>query len=266
MSAEAVSFEVLRKTLEIDGFLEFDRRGFDRPFENFWGMLDQLPINRKCSCCSVDALGNTGSRRYGCASVTGRNCAIERINDVIIEDIFRLIHFYKIHKGLIESGNDLPLSAECIRILRKYIRIEKAPKLKGLTFYTIVPEKRLPFNDGQINKLKKLCEKMFTKKNFSKCAWVIEAGKHKDCPNLHIHCIGKLLNKNFKRSFISKWNKIYDEEYNIEYDDDNNRGWDMKPCNTSQIQIDKMNYLDNRLKGSHENFVDLKCGSKWGDW
>lgn len=205
-----------------------------------------------CTDCEISVLNPSGK------------CTCEY--DVKWEHMDRLLHFYYIHKDLMEKHPNrfFPITNECENILKKYTKSEKVPKLEGLTFYTIVPEERLPFNDCQINKLRLFCEKRFTAKNFEKCSWVIESGKHEENPNLHIHCIGKLKNKNFKRHFITQWNKIYEKKYNIEYDENDNRGWDMKPCNTAEIQEDKKNYLNNALKGTHENFVDLKIGHSFG--
>ena len=255
MSAEAAGFEVLRNTLEIKGFHDFERKGFNRPNEDFWRMCDLEKVPKHCDCCEPSL--------KGCSSVTGFNCAVLRHNEEVVDDIHRLIHFYKIHKNIEEEGKIFPLNKECLNILKKYVKIENEP-CEGMVFYTIVPRERLPYNDFEIMKLTKFCEGIFTAKNFTKCAWVIESGKHEDCPNLHIHALGKLKNKNFKRMFMTRWHKQYDIEYNIKYEEGENKGWHMVPCNTLKIQSDKINYLNNVLKGSHENFVDLKIGNKFG--
>lgn len=182
------------------------------------------------------------------------------------DDLDRLLHFYYIHKRLSDQGREFPLVPECQKIVNKYLPKKKIPKdkVEGMVFYSIVPQTRLPFNDGEILKLTRFCEGIFTAKHFTKCSWVIESGKHENNPNLHIHCLGKLKNKNFKRMFITRWNKQYDKKYNIEYDEGNNKGWHMVPCNTIIIQKDKLKYMDNVNKGTHENFTDLRIGNKFG--
>lgn len=257
MSAEAAGFEVLKKTLEKNGFIDFDRRGFDLPNEEFWNFIDIPKLLFKCYCCERP------SRTYGCSRAAAQQSAAININESKVNDIHRLIHFYKIYKNLEDNGKRFPLNKECLTILKKYVKIKNEP-CEGMVFYSIVPRERLPYNDFEIMKLTKFCEANFTAKNFTKCAWVIESGKHEDCPNLHIHALGKLKNKNFKRMFMSRWNKQYEDKYNISYDENNNKGWHMVPCNTLEIQSDKLNYLDNVLKGSHENFIDLKIGNKFG--
>lgn len=272
MSAEVVSFDVLRKLL-FEWFPEKYNRSekfhrLDTMDESKVPFVEETPLKFDCDCECCTKYG--GSRRYGCAKACGAWCATQNMNNQILEDMTKMRHFYDIHKKLEDEGRDLPLNKDCVTILRKYVTIEKAPKLDGLTFYTIVPKERLPFDTDQIDKLKAFCCREFTERNFAQCAWVIEAGKHQDNPNLHIHCIGKLKNKNFKREFIGHWNKSYDKIYNISYVEKDkkgnitNCGWDKKPCNTLEIQKDKLNYLHNALKGEHENFVDLGIGHKFG--
>jgi hypothetical protein len=264
MRAEGVNFDVLRNLLfkwfpeDLNRNPKFGR--FDQMDESKIPFPEREKQDFNCDCCEK----SYSYKQYGCSKALGRWCAYMNMVDSIVDDISRLVHFYDIHKKLEDDGHDVSLNKDCINILRKYIKIEKAPKLEGLTFYTIVPKERLPYNDDQINKLRLFCEKRFVAKNFERCKWVIESGKHEENPNLHIHCIGRLKNKNFKREFITQWNKIYDNEYNISYSENDNRGWDKIPCNTAQIQEDKLNYLINSLKGNHENFIDLKIGGTFG--
>lgn len=273
MSAEGVSFDVLKKLLfewfpeELNRNPKFHR--LDTIDESKIPFVEEEKQDFNCNCCER----SYSYKQYGCTRALGRWCAIQSINNIIHEDIIKMRHFYDIHKKLEDEGRDLPLNSDCLSILRKYVKIEKAPKLDGLTFYTIVPKERLPFDVDQIDKLKAFCYKEFTGRNFERCKWIIEAGKHKENPNLHIHCIGKLRNKNFKREFIGHWNKSYDKKYNISYEEFEiingkkvitNAGWDKKPCNTLEIQKDKLDYLNNLLKGDHENFIDLGIGESFG--
>jgi hypothetical protein len=255
MSAEGESFDVLKNTLDKVFFPEYEIRPYNvivnqrRDGIEFDYKKHGSPVCPEWLCCK-----SVNNPRGKCRCIDWSGW----------EDMDRLLHFYYVHKKLKAEGSDFPLNKECLNILRKYRKREKDFKLKGLTFYTICPKDRLPFNDDQINKLRMFCEKRFTAKNFERCKWVIESGKHEENPNLHIHCIGRLRNKNFKREFITQWNKIYDNEYNISYNENDNRGWDMIPCNTAEIQEDKLNYLKNSLKGNHENFIDLKIGGTFG--
>lgn len=270
MSAEAAgSLDILKKVLNKEFYPEFRillrTDGPNRlPIEQHW-------VNKKDDKFDY--------RRNGCV-VCPKTCNISVYNPEgkcrcswgnldRDDDLDRLLHFYDIHKKLSEQGREFPLVPECQRIVNKYLPKEKNEPCEGMVFYSIVPRERLPYNDFEIMKLTKFCEANFTAKNFTKCAWVIESGKHEDCPNLHIHALGKLKNKNFKRDCFTRWHKQYEDKYNIKYvekkdDGSENKGWDMKPCNTLKIQSDKLNYLNNVLKGSHENFIDLKIGNKFG--
>lgn len=190
--------------------------------------------------------------------------------DECLEDIARLLHFRKIIENLKKEGREVDLPPEAIKIVKKYIKREKkSVSIQGLTFYTIVPKERLPFNEGEIVKIREFCKIVFNKKKLLKCAWVVEVGKHKENPNLHIHAVCKLIDKNFKRYAVAQWKKMYpDYKYRIDWIDKkrNACGWKMIPCNTLPIQEDKLKYLKNNYKGSHENFIDLKVGDQFGNW
>lgn len=271
MSAEgAGSIDILKKVLDKEFYPEF-RILFRTDGPN------KLPIEQHWVNKKDDP--NFDYRRNG-SVVCPKTCNVSVYNpdgrcrcnwgyDDREEDLDRLLHFYDVHKKLAEQGREFPLVPECQKIVNKYLPKEKKEPVEGMIFYSIVPQTRLPFNEGEILKLTRFCEGIFTPKHFTKCAWVIESGKHENNPNLHIHCLGKLKNKNFKRMFQTRWNKQYDKKYNINYvekkkDGSENKGWDMKPCNTILIQKDKLKYMDNVFKGSHENFTDLRIGNKFG--
>ena len=86
-----------------------------------------------------------------------------------------------------------------------------------------------------------------------------ESGKHPDKPNLHLHMLIQFYKKaphNFARTLKIQWSKCF-EGSNIDWRDGKGRGLDHKLCNTKQIQMDKLDYMENSLKGTHENFTDL---------
>lgn len=132
-------------------------------------------------------------------------------------------------------------------------------KIRGMSFYTLVPQTRLPFNDAEVERLGGFCKKVL-QKYFDEYYWVVESGKYKENPNLHIHFLGRFsegMSKNFKRDLISAWNSIYAKKYTLDWSNDNGCGIHRVACNTQEIIEDKKIYLCNSEKGSHENFVDL---------
>jgi len=178
----------------------------------------------------------------------------EEIDEVLIDaEILK-----KFFREGISSDEEIPKSI--FLILFKYL---KKDKVKGLSFYTIVPKQRLEYNNNEVMRLQKFAEKFFAnEKIFEEVHWVVESGKHKDKPNLHIHALvafKKNGGKNFSRLIKNHWLRVFPEkEYTIDYNVKGNRGIHRVPCNTLLIQRDKISYMNNESKGSHENFEDLK--------
>ena len=145
---------------------------------------------------------------------------------------------------------------------------KKPDKVKGMSFYTIVPKERLNYDAFTIGQLASFCEEMFNTrgdKYFKQCWYVIESGKHQQRPNLHVHLLadfkklkGASGSKFFLRDLKTLWKKYFhDEKFSINYNIEGNKGIDRVDCNTLEIQQDKITYMDNDCKGTHENFTDL---------
>lgn len=152
------------------------------------------------------------------------------------------------------------IDSQCEALLDKYVH--KGPKVKSMSFYTIVPKERLKFDDHNIAKFEKFANTLFGPKyrtTYNKVWWVIECGKHEDNPNLHMHALIDFnQSKNFKRNLLSCWKTFFPSTENrICYNENGNSGIHRVPCNTQRIQDDKIKYLTNENKGSHENFKDL---------
>ena len=137
-------------------------------------------------------------------------------------------------------------------------------KIKGMSFYTIVPESRIPDENDNIKNFKDYCELMFNlrgDKYFKQVWYVIECGKHKDKSNLHIHILcdfKELGSKFFLRDLKKYWKNYFpDIQHRINYDIKGNKGIHRIDCNTIDIIKDKITYMDNECKGSHENYRDL---------
>lgn len=156
-----------------------------------------------------------------------------------------------------------------ILALLKSYGVDRGSAVKGMSFYTIAPLTRITYCAENIRLLNDFCIDLFqkkAKKYFENCWWVIESGKNADRPNLHVHVLCDFLKKhNFRRDLVSCWRRHFGSEqwsditYRI-YDKKKgkfNCGIDMKACNTALIQQDKLAYMKNGEKGSHENFTDL---------
>lgn len=178
-----------------------------------------------------------------------------------------LVYYYKKHfESDAELNSDLPKNIA--KIVKKFLVTHKdtgtgVGKNKGMSFYTIVPYERLPYNEVEVMRFHQFLKYFFNKRKdlFKRVHFCIESGKHKERPNLHAHFLawfnpGK--GKNFARVLKTEWNAFYPEpKYNISYNEKGNRGIHRVPCNTDKIIKDKIDYMTNSLKGSHENFVDL---------
>ena len=137
-------------------------------------------------------------------------------------------------------------------------------KIKGMSFYTIVPLQRIAAEPDNIKTFEEYCELMFHQrgdKYFKQCWYVIESGKHEDKSNLHIHLLADFKDmgsKFFLRDLKKYWKDYFpDDNHNITYNIKGNKGVDRVDCNTMTIIKDKIDYMDNELKGSHENYTDL---------
>ena len=137
-------------------------------------------------------------------------------------------------------------------------------KCKGMSFYTICPKQRIADEPCNLKNFKDYCELMFNKrgsKYFNQVWYVIECGKHEDKSNLHIHILcdfKELGSKFFTRDLKKYWKNYFpNKEHDISYDIKGNKGIHRVDCNTITIIKDKIDYMDNELKGSHENYRDL---------
>lgn len=149
--------------------------------------------------------------------------------------------------------------------------VKKKPrKIRQMNFYSIVPKERLPFSEVEVSKIKKFCEKFFLEKyraNFEKLWYVVECGKFKENPNLHIHALilfkqGK--SGNFTRDLASFWRQMYpDPKFSIEWTSDTGVGIHNVKCSTQEIIDDKIKYMENDHKGSHQNFKDLEISGSF---
>lgn len=142
-------------------------------------------------------------------------------------------------------------------------------KIKGMSFYTICPKNKIRDTPENIKLMTDYCNDLFCKHGinfFNKVWYVIECGKHVDDSNLHIHLLADFKefgSKNFRARVYSYWKKYFpDEKHDITYKIKTksgkfNEGVQLKNCNTLVMIKDKITYMDNESKGSHENYRDL---------
>lgn len=152
-------------------------------------------------------------------------------------------------------GLDVMMDWICQEEQRELQKAVKAKKKHKCFFLTLQDFKR---NMNDFDKMVKFTSNI--QYIFKDLLYVIESGKHKDNPNLHVHLIGNYINhKKGKQKVCLEYFKIFGDKLNQkDY-------WELKQWNNSKemppyeqwIQ-EKVDYiLDNDKKGSHSNFIDL---------
>ena len=128
---------------------------------------------------------------------------------------------------------------------KKYLEVKKS------CFITLQDFKRRP-NDFE--NMIKFCNNIDY--IFSEYVWIIESGKAEP-PNLHIHILGVIDNKNAKRAIKIEYNKIFKNDI-TEKDYYLCKQWRNSPKMPPYEQWvkEKMDYFDNSLKGEHANTID----------
>jgi len=141
-------------------------------------------------------------------------------------------------------------------------------EFKNWIFFTISPDK---IKHGSLtmdnyNDLKQWCDNWFQDYNYNQYFYAIESGKDINNPHLHIHALVKGLNNKLKKNghykvLINQWNmKIplitvgsFQEKIAT------NKSYDIlyQMINDKDLWVKKYNYLNNDLKGTHRNFINL---------
>lgn len=187
----------------------------------------------------------------------------------ITRDVLKKMKNYCIIWNVLEyTIPNVKKSAE-FRSIKWVIPKEKTIKVENasMTWYSIVPKKRLPYDKHFMGKLQEFCMKCFScGKHIRNSWWVVESGKHEDSPNLHVHCLVDFhTSRNFRRWMLKVWEEFFpDPDYRITWErKDPSRpkgvvkGIDHVICNTREMIRDKHLYMINSNKGTHENFSDL---------
>lgn len=124
-------------------------------------------------------------------------------------------------------------------------------------YITLSPDhnlRKIPYTDENVLALQSFCEKWFNNIRYKFYEYVVECGKDKDDPHLHVHALvllkHKKQGKNHARELKKFWGKIFPSSQLI--------GKDYYSMNVSgQYFLDKRQYFIDSKKGSHENFLDL---------
>lgn len=162
------------------------------------------------------------------------------------------------------------LPSVCVKKLIDKFHLNSKTKVDW-KYITICPRARMPLN--LLSTLEEFCIDFFDNnftKYFEEIHYVVESGKNEADPNLHIHFVAKPFKDgmhNFSRDLKKKWNFYFCADYDISYkiytglDEKGkkkyNEGIHTFPVRTEEILQDKIKYLSNEFKGTHENFVDL---------
>ena len=136
-------------------------------------------------------------------------------------------------------------------IIKLHKRWKKGSDAIWLTISPDHLKNPLKYNSKNMDRVSEFCTKWFTDKRYGFYHYVIEAGENKDDPHLHVHALvqikHKSMAKNHARDLKKYWSK---KTYNTL------KGKDYYSTNVSGIyRQDKLDYMDNHAKGSHENFI-----------
>lgn len=124
-------------------------------------------------------------------------------------------------------------------------------------YITLSPDhnlRKISFTDENVLQLQIFCEKWFNNIRYEFYQYVVECGKNKDDPHLHVHALvllkHKKQGKNHARELKKFWEKFFPSSPLI--------GKDYYSTNVSgKYFLDKQSYFTDANKGSHENFMDL---------
>lgn len=178
---------------------------------------------------------------------------LEELEQIIDPYILRLRNLNNLDLGKMLDKIEIRNNT-IIQILEREYPTEK---LKGMIFYTLVPKDRLDLGEMNLFLAKEFIRDL-DKSKLKEFYWVWESGKYPDKPNLHLHLLCKFNGKsdNFARTLRIQWSKTF-KGSTIDWRTGRGRGLDFKLCNTLRIQKDKVEYMENDLKGTHENFTNL---------
>lgn len=138
------------------------------------------------------------------------------------------------------------------------------------TFLTLSPDKNLNKSNDQIdlNDLKNWCERWFAEYNYTEYFYAVEHGSNEEA-HYHVHALIKGVKKRLKRDghfniLKTEWNKKLPKELvsvgSWAQKQSTKKSYDIlwQPINSKDLWTLKYNYLKDDLKGSHQNFKDLK--------
>jgi len=177
-------------------------------------------------------------------------------DEIIYRDI--LLKYDRLLEGGAVNVANPPLTLIECRILHKFYQRWK--KGSNAIWITLSPDKiRHPewtYDEARLQQIKRFCRKWFTLIRYNYYAYVIEVGKNRDAPHLHVHALVQLKHKgqgkNHSRELKTYWNECTSTPL---------QGDDYYSKNVNgDILIDKLKYMDNNTKDSHENFMDVEDG------
>lgn len=178
---------------------------------------------------------------------------MQYVKDKVSENIYNDV-FIPFQKGMLngwDHTNLYPPNGE-LRVIGKYIR--KWRDGEQAVWITISPDHlKNPLKYSKLNckRISEFAIRWFSLKRYHFYSYVIESGENKDDPHIHIHAlvqIRKAFRDNHARDLKKFWEKRVFHTL---------KGKDYFSKNVSGIyRNDKLQYMENCAKGSHENFCD----------
>lgn len=106
--------------------------------------------------------------------------------------------------------------------------------------------------------LKRWCERWFSKSNkfYSAVSWVVENGSKGD--HLHVHAICEMITSHKHAERLKNfWKRFFPNNQLLLSGNKKGNEYDSHSFHQPEILLDKLNYFENELKGSHMNHSDL---------
>lgn len=158
-------------------------------------------------------------------------------------------------KGIYD-GYDHTNTPPDINEMKLIIKLHKKWKEGGSAIWlTISPDhlkNPLKYHSIKLDQLSNFCLKWFNEKRYSYYSWVIEVGKNKEDPHLHVHALVQLKHKSMAKNHARDLKNYWERKLSHTL-----KGKDYYSQNVTGIyRDDKLEYMTDSAKGSHENYIE----------
>lgn len=176
------------------------------------------------------------------------------IKDNISEDAYKNV-VEKWIKGIYEGYNHANPPPDMVE-MRLLTKLHKRWKEgRNAIWITLSPDhlkNPLKYHSIKLDQLSNFCLKWFNEKRYSYYSWVIEVGKNKEDPHLHVHALVQLKHKSMAKNHARDLKTYWERKLSHTL-----KGKDYYSQTVTGIyRDDKLEYMTNSAKGSHENYIE----------